>query len=507
MAVQKKMFLFWYDEYTSRKTTRRLIYTWKSITEEAKVLNTRAMHIAEDSEKKLLRRMFDYWVHEAHKVQKAKNHARDKMMKRTLLELHQYVHSRVENRKVLQEIQQNKAQELVSNSFQTWKERFQRNMRNVEVLEEHLQKKDTELLNYGLVKWVKFMLRCKAEKSYQKKLVHKCFTRWWFALYTKKGTEKIQEKILIRRTLDAGRHWKQWTFKVKKQAGMADDLQTQYGRRLVHSFFLQWTEKTRQMQRAKELHNQTVLKRSLIEWRNVVRKRIDERKKIKSFQDQMMSKKVSRMFYEWREALKTACKQKEMIGGQMVHHNRRVKQGCMKEWKKFTLKSRAEKHRSNAVTSKFFADWKFKTELKQAEKEKEKEQEEIADQHYQKTLSKMCFRAWLHDVKLELRNKQKEKRVVEKHFIMWKKRIDLKSIASEMVDRRVYEKFWTKWRHQLIRKRVSELMVKHEEKKQLSEVFMAWYQLTLVRRRLLKAWKMYKTNKLFRLWMQKYNDS
>ena len=58
------------------------------------------------------------------------------------------------------------------------------------------------------------------------------------------------------------------------------------------------------------------------------------------------------MFYEWREALKSACKQKEMIGGQMVHHNRRVKQGCMKEWKKFTLKSRAEKHRSNAVTSK-----------------------------------------------------------------------------------------------------------------------------------------------------------
>ena len=41
---------------------------------------------------------------------------------------------------------------------------------------------------------------------------------------------------------------------------------------------------------------------------------------------------------------------------------------------------------------------------------------------------------------------------------------------SAQVDRRVYEKFWTKWRHQLIRKRVSELMMKHEEKKQLSEV-------------------------------------
>lgn len=49
---------------------------------EAKVLNTRAMHIAEDSEKKLLRRMFDYWVHEAHKVQKAKNYAREKIMRR-----------------------------------------------------------------------------------------------------------------------------------------------------------------------------------------------------------------------------------------------------------------------------------------------------------------------------------------------------------------------------------------------------------------------------------------
>ena len=46
------------------------------------MLNTRAMHIAEDSEKKLLRRMFDYWVQEAHKVQKAKNNAHDKLMRR-----------------------------------------------------------------------------------------------------------------------------------------------------------------------------------------------------------------------------------------------------------------------------------------------------------------------------------------------------------------------------------------------------------------------------------------
>ena len=39
------------------------------------------------------------------------------------------------------------------------------------------------------------------------------------------------------------------------------------------------------------------------------------------------------------------------------------------------------------------------------------------------------------------------------------------------------------------------------------QVFMAWYQLTLVNRRLLKEWQIYKTKKVFRLWMQKYNES
>lgn len=43
----------------------------------------------------------------------------------------------------------------------------------MEVLEEHLQKKDAELLHRCLVRWMKFMLRCKAEKSYQRKLVAK----------------------------------------------------------------------------------------------------------------------------------------------------------------------------------------------------------------------------------------------------------------------------------------------------------------------------------------------
>ena len=52
-------------------------------------------------------------------------------------------------------------------------------MRNLEVLEEHLQKKELELLHYCLVKWVKFMLRCKAEKSYEKKIVHKVSLQIW----------------------------------------------------------------------------------------------------------------------------------------------------------------------------------------------------------------------------------------------------------------------------------------------------------------------------------------
>lgn len=61
----------------------------------------------------------------------------------------------------------------LSNSFKTWRESFQRNVKNLEILEEYLEKKDTELLHHCLVKWMKFMLRCKAEKSYQKKLVVK----------------------------------------------------------------------------------------------------------------------------------------------------------------------------------------------------------------------------------------------------------------------------------------------------------------------------------------------
>lgn len=58
--------------------------------------------------------------------------------------------------------------------------------------------------------------------------------------------------------------------------------------------------------------------------------------------------------------------------------------------------------------------------------------------------SKMCFRAWLHDVKLELFNKQREARVVEKHFNMWKKRIDLNSIATEMVRTKQFYRWFFK---------------------------------------------------------------
>ena len=135
---------------------------------------------------------------------------------------------------------------------------------------------------------------------------------------------------------------------VKKQAEMADNLQTRHGRRLVHSYFHLWTDKTRQMQRARELRDQTLLKRyaniwitlrerqrheqsslivlshlrfqkilrnlsaflfcrSLVEWRKVVKKRLDERKTVKSFQGQLMNKKVrqSVLFYRLQTQLST----------------------------------------------------------------------------------------------------------------------------------------------------------------------------------------------------------
>lgn len=47
--------------------------------------------------------------------------------------------------------------------------------------------------------------------------------------------------------------------------------------------------------------------------------------------------------------------------------------------------------------------------------------------------SKLCFRAWLHDTKLELYSVQKDKRIVVKHFTIWKKRIALNTIATELV--------------------------------------------------------------------------
>ena len=108
------------------------------------------------------------------------------------------------------------------------------------------------------------------------------------------------------------------------------------------------------------------------------------------------------MFHNWRDALKLACNQKVLVDGQMVNHNRRVKQGCLREWRQFTLKSRAEKHRDKTVYSKvrmnygfiviaqkkktfvnhfyypavfftqYFVEWRWKTDQKLADKEKEK---------------------------------------------------------------------------------------------------------------------------------------
>ena len=82
----------------------------------------------------------------------------------------------------------------LSNSFKTWSQLFQRRVRNLDLLESFLERKQTELLQSFTLRWRKDTLKCRATESFVTEgFEQKSFAKWWFRLYTKKGLESVRE--------------------------------------------------------------------------------------------------------------------------------------------------------------------------------------------------------------------------------------------------------------------------------------------------------------------------
>ncbi|EDO41498.1 predicted protein [Nematostella vectensis] len=505
--VIKSVYFRWYDTYVSRKKARSLIQSWKVITQDSKNLNSKAMEVCQQSERKLLHRAFMLWVQEAHKLEKAKAHSSTIAMRCALIAWHQLASTKARCKRVLAERQEERSKELISRSFKLWKDSFHTALHNLKLLDEHTERKNQQTLVACMLQWRKHTLKCRSGKHYQARLVIKSFMLWKDRLVQKKGLQDIVQRMFVRRTRQAAIHWMQWTKRSQRQQQEAGEFEAHVMRLRVERSFRYWKTSTEHSLRARRHLDQIVLARGFIAWRKTVKIRVDERKKIEKFRSEVMQRKVSRMFNEWKTALTAAQGYNKLVSGQLKKHHQRMLAGAMREWRRETLCSRAEKHYRTMLTARFFLDWKTVYDDRLEEKKLETEKGTVADLHYRQHLCKVCFRAWMHDARMEKYLEMKQQRLVQNHFDMWKKKSNLKAIASELGDHRLYHKYWSKWRHQLVRKRVSELMMKHEEKKLLSEVFGSWLRLTTIRRRLLHEWNLAQVEKWFRLWMKKYNES
>jgi len=76
-----------------------------------------------------------------------------------------------------------------------------------------------------------------------------------------------------------------------------------------------------------------------------------------------------------------------------------------------------------------------------------------------------------------------------------------------MYQQKLIEHAWKRWRKYKIKKDVMTAMVFHDNRKQLSEVFSAWYNYVYIQCQAIKDFQNIKMRTTFRKWMQAYNKS
>ncbi|XP_038677753.1 uncharacterized protein LOC119979506 isoform X5 [Scyliorhinus canicula] len=241
--------------------------------------------------------------------------------------------------------------------------------------------------------------------------------------------------------------------------------------RVMQAAFHQMVALYRKQKEVVKFYHLTLLRRSLLSWAEFVHQ---QKQWVLTVSSQVSVLQLRSVFVMWMNQLTLHRKLILMV----QKRNEQILQKALRSWYK---EMQAVRHHSRYVSQKFVSRWVLNVLARKPENLRNGVEYQ-AEEHYRNQLCKQFLIIWWH--KTLLQQFREKKRVEEMQAIweQWKGFTVNMLVTRGLCQQRLEGKAWQMWRRRFIQTQVSRAFAAQDDRILMSDVFTAWYSLTVVKR-------------------------
>ncbi|XP_013395246.1 uncharacterized protein LOC106162489, partial [Lingula anatina] len=455
------------------------LWRWKAqrnLTQE-----NMALQLQDKFRRRQLSRVFTHWKETYWKLHCAEQHYIDSLVASAFQGWLEFTEKKKDLAYKLQLYLDKRHTDQLIVAMKIWKKEFKGSARRKKLLQHHLEERNHKLVNRMFVKWHDETLRQRAEKRYE-------------------------GSVLLRIVVS----WHKWAHDKRARMARCQELQTSFARNNLRSAFLTWHQNTRVQHRAAAHYQQTLTVRMFFSWLHHVR----HQKQLKQLSAQFQQRKTAiisqHAFLKWKLRYQVNMQLNVLVKQKQAMHERKLLQDCFALWIEKVCERQAHEHYERVLMRRAMAQWKRFVHKKRMEKQMEGDLMDLAQQHYEASLRKLVLHAWCSEVLVARQLKKRQLHLVARYAKIWKQRVAMVKAAKQMAHKHKVDHCWRKWRKALIQSQVSKNMLIQDNKQVLTQVFVTWRQMALLRSLAKKCSQQQQSHQLhltFQQWRQKYNSS
>jgi len=422
---------------------------WFLKTKANQSLEKRCAVYAKSKEMTVKEKTFLEWRHAAEQSRVARVHFETSLVFKTI----NIWHEKAAQKRLLrknQDFAENIVESnLVSSAFYKWVELYRRRCKYEIVRKNYLELKQQEMLILCLTNFRVNALKARSKKYRRNKIQRMVWKSWIEEMHRRHALAKIRKRLTKMITVKYARKWRERTQDLIGLTLAAEQQRMKREAATMRRQFQIWIIKTRARSLAKLCFEGHLLKSTFIQWKRSTKVTLSRKAMFQKFKQKRELEELRRMFGKWNTS--------------------RVKL--------------------------------------QNEKKVEEVHEQIAKSHFRKSLIEKCFYGWRSEYVVDKLCRKRNLRICAEYFGVWKCQSLGGARAEKMYQQKLIEHAWKRWRKYKIKKDVMTAMVFHDNRKQLSEVFSAWYNYVYIQCQAIKDFQNIKMRTTFRKWMQAYNKS
>ncbi|XP_074654433.1 uncharacterized protein LOC141908327 [Tubulanus polymorphus] len=452
-TIQRQVVEHWSAFVRSRLkvscTVQRVACRWLEYTQHSRHLETLADDFCRIKSAIRLNKAFTKWKQHFHKYQVSELMYEDRLQKRVFKGWLRIIRHQKNLTLSLVAFQRKKTRQLLHTTFSVWRSEFRLLRLREEIVNDHIDKHDLNLLRQVINEWHSFTKQSK------------------------------QERRILSRILEA------WNIFVNGQK-LRNDLMNRFvSNRLVESTFNSWNKSAERMNRAKEHHEKIVQSRVLKAWLNIVQRK----QLLKNLTAQQQKTALSSAWLRWKIVFQRDRRYNELAAKLRQHHSQEVLLHYFESWLQQTYIVLLSKEQNRRSLQTSFTHWKSRVNPAQITHDREQSWGVFARQlrsdkqiqidnirkavgHYQTKLCKWAFNVWQSNCNSERRRNE----LAFKYGLRWWRLATGPGKVYEKRRVRLMKWAWCKWRKQVIRERVSRQFYRRGQLSLLSKVFNVWRQ-------------------------------